>query len=66
MGAKSGLIAGTTGLEAVASTAVHTIQETHEFCCTVPMVERRAERVVRHVPSRTEDQQVHQRMMWCV
>ena len=64
MGAKSSLIAGTTGLETVASTAIHTIQESHEFRRTVPVVEGGAERVVRHVPSWTEDQKVHQRLMW--
>ena len=30
------------------------------------MVVRRAERVVRHVPSWTEDQKVRQWMMWCL
>jgi hypothetical protein len=66
MGAKSGLVTGATGLEAVASAAVHTIQKTHEFRRTVPMVERWAECVIRHIPSWAENQKVHQRMMWCL
>jgi len=61
--AKPGFVACATGLEAIASASVLSIQETHEFSRAIPMIIRGSERVIRDIPSWAEDQKVHQRMV---
>ena len=63
MWAKPSFVARATGLETITSTSVLSIQETHEFSRTIPMIVRRSERVIGDIPSRAEDQEVHQRVV---
>lgn len=63
MWAKPSFVARATGLETITATSVFSIQETHEFSRTIPMIVRRSERVIGDIPSRAEDQKVHQRVV---
>lgn len=63
MWTKPSLVACSTRLETVATTSVISIQESHKLRRAIPMVERRSESMIRDVPSRAEDQEVHQRVV---
>src|SRR5712672_141522 len=66
MWAEPSLVACATWLESITATSVFPIQETHEFSRAIPVIERRPERMVRNIPSRAEDQKVHQRVVRCL
>jgi hypothetical protein len=66
MWAKPSFITRATGLEAITAASVFSIQQTHEFSRVIPMIVWRPERVIGDIPSRAEDQKVHQRVVRCL
>lgn len=59
MWAEPSFVACATWLKTIAAASIVTIQKTHKFCRTIPMIVRRSERMIRDIPSRAEDQKVH-------
>ena len=63
MWAEPSFVACATWLETIAAASIISIQKAHKFCRAIPMVVRWSERMIRDIPSRAEDQKVHQRVV---